>query len=181
MDEATLGKGEENLMRLSTRSPQESSASNRLKPMTRKTSQLLEMLLREGSQKIVYTFNASQADLAQKLSITRQALSVHLRRLRRLGLIQVGRGFLNVTEAGLKATGHNTNPIVLMVRLHPKNRLEAFGKVRELPVTSILRVTGEWDLVIMSGQESLDQILEALSKIEGVQETRALVTIEVMK
>lgn len=139
------------------------------------------MLLEKGNQRVVCTFNSSQGDLARKLNITRQALSVHFRRLRGLGLIQVGRGFINVTQDGIKVMGHNTNPVVLMVRVHPQNRLEAFGRVRELPVTSILRVTGDWDLVLMTGQENLDQISAALSRIEGVQETRALVTIEVMK
>jgi DNA-binding Lrp family transcriptional regulator len=156
---------------------EKSGGSGKSRSITRKSSQLLEMLLQNGNRRTVCTFTSTQAELAQKLKITRQALSVHFRRLRSLGLIQVGRGFINVTEDGMEAMGHNTNPVVLMVRVHPQNRLEAFARIRELPVASILRVTGDWDLVLMTEQEHLDHILSALSRVEGVQETKSLVTI----
>lgn len=120
-------------------------------------------------------------DLARDLKVTRQALSIHFKRLREAGLIQVGRGFINVTEEGSKATGFNSNPVIVTVRISPQKRLEVFGRLRSLPAVQVFRVTGDVDVVLVVEQEKLDRVLSTLSAIDGVLETKSLVTIETMK
>jgi len=149
--------------------------------LTRKTFQLLRMLMENGNRKTVYSYSSNQRDLARVFNVTRQALSIHVKRLRELGMVQVGRGFVNVTESGLRAAGYNTNPVIVTVRLSPQKRLEIFKRVSDLPAVEIFRVTGEMDIVLVVEQEKLDEVLGALDQTDGVLETKSLVSIETMK
>jgi DNA-binding Lrp family transcriptional regulator len=144
---------------------------------TSKSLQILKLLLNNGYQKTVYSLPIGQAELGKELQITRQALSLHLKKLREFGLIQVGRGFINVTEEGLEAVGYRREPVIVNVRILPQKRSEAIQKINELPATEIFRVTGDVDVVLIVEQERLDHILEALSHIDGVVETKSLVSI----
>jgi DNA-binding Lrp family transcriptional regulator len=126
---------------------------------------------------MVYSLPIGQTELAKELQITRQTLSLHFKKLRESGLIQVGRGFINVTEEGLKTLGRRREPVIVNVKILPQKRSEAIQKINELPVTEIFRVTGHVDVVLILEQENLDQTLEALSRIDGVVETRSLVSI----
>ena len=144
---------------------------------TTKPLQILELLLQNGDRKTVYSVSVGQAELAKGLQITRQALSLHFKKLRESGLIQVGRGFINVTKEGLKAVGYRTDPVILNVRILPQKRSEAIQRIDELPATEIFRVTGDADVVLIVEQDRLDRILEALSHIDGVVETKSLVSI----
>ncbi len=146
--------------------------------LTRKTSQILKLLWENGDRKIVYSFYAKQIDFARKLNVTRQALSVHFKRLRESGFVQVGRGFVNVTEDGLKAIGYNSNPVIVTVRISPQKRLDAFAKIKGLPTVETFRVTGDVDVVLVLEQEKLDEVLGALSGVDGVIETKSFVSIE---
>lgn len=83
---------------------------------TKKTVKVLRMLCESGAPTTVLASGITQRDLARKLHVTRQALSIHITRLADAGLIQAGRGFINVTESGLKATGYHYNPAILIVR-----------------------------------------------------------------
>jgi DNA-binding Lrp family transcriptional regulator len=148
--------------------------------VTPRSMQILRLLRENGDRKTVYSFFTSQADLASKLHITRQALSVHFKRLREFGFVQVGRGFVDVTEDGLRAIGHNLNPVIVTLRLSPQNRLGAFAKIKELPVIEMFRVTGDWDVVLIVEQDDLDAVLQVLDGIEGNLETKSLVSIETM-
>ena len=139
--------------------------------------QILKLLLQNGQQKTVYSFPIGQVELAKELQITRQALSLHFKKLRESGLIEVGRGFINVTEKGLRAVGYRREPVIVIVRISPQNRSEAIKKINELPATEIFRVTGDVDVVLIVEQETLDRILEALSHIDGVVETKSFVSI----
>jgi len=149
--------------------------------LTRKTFQLLRMLMENGNRKTVYSYSSNQRDLARVFNVTRQALSIHVKRLRELGMVQVGRGFVNVTESGLRAAGYNTNPVIVTVRLSPQKRLEIFKRISDLPAVEIFRVTGEMDIVLVVEQEKLDEVLGALDQTDGVLETKSLVSIETMK
>jgi DNA-binding Lrp family transcriptional regulator len=149
--------------------------------LTRKSFQLLLMLMENGKRGTFFSFHSNQADLARRLEITRQALSVHFKRLRELGMLQVGRGFVNVTQEGLRAAGYNTNPVIVTARLTPQKRLEIFKKVAELPLIEMFRVTGDMDMVLVVEQEQLDRVLEILDQTDGVLETKSLVTIETLK
>lgn len=111
------------------------------------------------------------------MQITRQALGLHLKKLRESGIIHVGRGFIDVTEEGLKAVGYRTEPVILNVKVLPQERSEAIQRIDKLPATEIFRVTGDADVVLIVEQDRLDQVLEALSHIHGVVETKSLVSI----
>jgi DNA-binding Lrp family transcriptional regulator len=137
--------------------------------------------MENGSRRTVYSFYSNQTDLAREFNVTRQALSIHVKRLRELGMVQVGRGFVNVTESGLKAAGYNTNPVIVTVRLSPQKRLEIFKRISDLPAVEMFRVTGEMDIVLVVEQEKLDQVLGTLDQIDGVLETKSLVSIETLK
>ncbi len=162
---------------LSERETKEHLPGLSLKFPTSKSLQILKMLLQNGRKKTVYSMPIGQAELAKELQITRQALSLHFKKLREFGLIQVGRGFIDVTEEGLEALGYRREPVIVNVRILPQKRSEAVQKINELPATEIFRVTGDVDVVLIVEQERLDQILEALSHIDGVAETRSLVSI----
>jgi DNA-binding Lrp family transcriptional regulator len=162
---------------LSQTQPEESKIQAPPRFLTRKSSQLLKMLWNNGTRHTVYSFYANQKDIARKWNVTRQALSIHFRRLRESGMVQIGRGFINVTEEGLRAIGYNSNPVIVMVRISPNKRLEVFPKIITLPVAEVFRVTGEVDLVLILDQDKLDQTLAMLASIDGVVETKSLVSI----
>jgi DNA-binding Lrp family transcriptional regulator len=153
------------------------SPARSLRFPTSKPLQILELLLQSGHRKTVYSVSLGQAELAKGLQITRQALNLHFKRLRESGLVQVGRGFINVTEEGLEAIGYRRDPVIVTVKILPQKRSEAIRKINELPATEIFTVAGDVDVVLIVEQDRLDPILEALSHIDGVAETRSLVSI----
>ena len=146
-----------------------------------KSLQILKLLFQNGRKKTIYSVPIGQVELAKELRITRQALSLHFKKLREFGLIQVGRGFIDVTEEGLEALGYRREPVIVNVKILPQKRSEAVQKISELPASEIFRVTGDVDVVLIVEQDRLDQILEALSHIDGVAETRSLVSISCCK
>jgi nitrate reductase NapAB chaperone NapD len=79
----------------------------------------------------------------------------------------------------VRAIGYRSNPVIMTVRVSPSKRLEAFGRIKVLPAVEIYTVTGDVDFVLIVEQDRLDQVLGMLSKIDGVLETKSLVSIEV--
>ena len=77
----------------------------------------------------------------------------------------------------MDALGYRREPVIVNVRILPQKRSEAFQKINELPATEIFIVAGDVDVVLIVEQDRLDPILEALSHIDGVAETRSLVSI----
>ena len=63
-------------------------------------------------------------------------------------LIQAGRGFINVTENGLKATGYHHNPAILIVRVAPQYQREAYEKIKRIHAFEIFRVAGDADFAL---------------------------------
>ena len=161
--------------------PFASSRTLASEPLTRKSHELLRTLIENANRRTVYSFYSNQSDLARKLNVTRQALSVHFKKLREHGLVQVGRGFVDVTEEGSKAAGYNTNPVIVMVRLSPHKRFEACKKISELHALDIFRVTGDIDVVLVVEQRELVEVVGKLESLDGVLETKSLVSIEKMK
>ena len=98
-----------------------------------------------------------------------------------MGLVQVGRGFVNLTNEGEKALGHDTNTVIVEVRVSPQKRPDAIKSIIELPALTIFRVAGDTDLVLMVQRHELDKVLASLSAIDGVLETKSLVSIETLK
>lgn len=139
--------------------------------------QILELLSRSGDRKTVYTLRIEQTELARKLHITRQALSSHFKKLRQSGFVQVGRGFVNVTEDGLKAVGYRKDPVIVTVRILPQRRSEAVEKIKALPAIESFRVAGDADAVLIVEQDKLDRVLEMLAGIDGVIDTKSLVSM----
>ena len=149
--------------------------------MTRKSMYILRLLCESGNRSTMMTCRISQMELARKLHVTRQALSVHLKRLCESSFVQVGRGFVNVTEDGLLAAGYHRNPAILIVRFAPQKQLEAVEKIRKTPSAEAFRVAGDADFAIFTEQDNLDRTLSHLYSIEGIVEVKTLIATEVLK
>jgi len=152
-----------------------------LEELTRRSVQLLKMLYEKGKAASTYTLHVKQDELAKQLGISRQALNVHLRKLRDLDYIRTGRGFIDVTEKGLNALGKSTDPAFILAKVSPLKRMHAYEKVKELKIQRAFRIAGDVDALLIVDREKLDEVLRKLSSIDGIQETKSYVTIETMK
>ena len=54
-------------------------------------------------------------------------------------------------------------------------------QIHELAVSRAFRIAGEVDALIIVERENLDEILKKLYSIDGIEDTRSYVTIEVIK
>ena len=142
---------------------------------------LLRMLYEQGEPATTYTVDVKQSELAKQLGISRQALNVHLRKLRDLGCIRTGRGFIDVTEEGLRALGIFVNPAFVFIKISPLRRDEAYQTMLEFPVQRVFRVAGDMDAVLVVERERLDEALRRLALVEGVQDTKSYITIQTLK
>jgi len=152
-----------------------------LERLTKKTMNILRFLCDSGCPATVLAANITQPDLARKLHVTRQALSVHISRLAEAGFIQVGRGFINVTEDGLKASGYHHSPVILIVRVAPQNHRDAYDKIKRIHASEIFRVAGDADFALLLEHRDLDKVLQDLYAIPGVLETRSLIATETVR
>jgi len=139
------------------------------------------MLYEKGKSTNTYTLHVKQEELAKQLGISRQALNVHLRKLRDLSYIRTGRGFIDVTEKGLNLLGIASTPAFVFIKVSPLKRTYAYEKVKELAVQRAFRITGDVDAILMVNREKLDEVLRRLSSIDGIQDTKSYVTIETIK
>jgi DNA-binding Lrp family transcriptional regulator len=139
------------------------------------------MLYEKGKSTNTYTLRVKQEELAKQLGISRQALNVHLRKLRDLNYIRTGRGFIDVTEKGLNVLGISSTPAFVLIKVSPLKRIYAYEKVRELSVQRAFRIAGDVDALLIVDREKLDEVLKRLSSVEGIQDTKSYVTIETMK
>ena len=139
------------------------------------------MLYERGKTTSTYSLHVKQDELAKQLGISRQALNVHLRKLRDSSYIRTGRGFIDVTEKGLNALGIASNPAFILVKVSPLKRMYAYEKVKELKVRKAFRIAGDVDALLIVDREKLDEVLKKLSSIDGIQDTKSYVTIEAIK
>lgn len=149
--------------------------------LTKRAVQLLKMLYEKGAVTSTYTLRTTQDELSKQLKMSRQALNVHLRKLKSAGYIRTGRGFIDVTEKGLQALGVSTAPAFILVKVSPVKRLQVYEKMRELPASKAFRVAGDVDAFLIVEQENMDEVLKRICAIEGVQDTKSYVTIEALK
>ena len=149
--------------------------------LTDRQLQLLKLLYNISNSTKVFTVKRTQGELARELDLTRQALNVHLRRLREENLIRTGRGFIDLTERALQILGVGVSGAFVFLRIQPSQRGQVCEKVRQLPASEIFRVTGEIDLVAVVPQAKLDYFLERISSIDGVITTSSHVVISVLK
>jgi DNA-binding Lrp family transcriptional regulator len=152
-----------------------------LEPLTKRSVKLLKMLYEKGRSTNTYTLRVKQDELSGQLGISRQALNVHLRKLKSAGYIRTGRGFIDVTEKGLIALGVSTTPAFILLKISPIKRIQVYNQIRDIVVMRAFRIAGEVDALIIVERENLDEILKKLYAIDGIQDTRSYVTIEVIK
>jgi DNA-binding Lrp family transcriptional regulator len=139
------------------------------------------MLYEKGKSTSTYTLHVKQDELAKQLGISRQALNIHLRKLRDLKYIRTGRGFIDVTEKGLEALGVSANPAFVFLKVSPYKRMYAYEKVRELALQRAFRIAGDVDALLIVDRGKLDEVLKKLASIDGIQDTKSYVTIETIK
>ena len=152
-----------------------------LEPLTKRSVQLLRTLYNKSTSTCTYTLKVKQDELSAQLGISRQALNVHLRKLKSRDYIRTGRGFIDITEKGLSALGISSTPAFILIRVSPAKRTEVYEKLTKIAVLQAFRIAGEVDSLIVIESENLDEILKQLCDMDGVQETRSYVTIETLK
>ena len=142
---------------------------------------LLHMLYVKGRPTTTYSLTVKQSELAKQLSISRQALNVHLRKLRDQGHIRTGRGFIDVTEKGLAVLGISANPAFVFIKVSPLKRGRVYEQIMQFSIQRIFRVTGDMDAILQIEREKLDEALKQLAAIEGIQDTKSYITIQTIK
>ncbi|MGB9714587.1 MAG: helix-turn-helix domain-containing protein [Candidatus Bathyarchaeales archaeon] len=152
-----------------------------METLTRRPIQILKTLYEKGKFSRTCTLNVKQEELAKQLGISRQALNVHLRKLREIGYVRTGRGFIDITEKGLNALGIFSSPAFILLKVSPLKRIYAYEKIKELTVQGAFRIAGDVDALLIVEREKLDETLKRLSSIEGIQDTKSYVTIETIK
>lgn len=152
-----------------------------MEALTRRSMQLLRMLYERGESTNTYTLHLKQDELARQLGISRQALNVHLRKLRDLRCIRTGRGFIDVTDRGLSALGMSSTPAFILIKVSPLKRSYVYEKVKELAVQRAFRIAGDVDALAVVDRGKLDDVLKKLSSVDGVQDTKSYVTIEAIR
>jgi DNA-binding Lrp family transcriptional regulator len=143
--------------------------------------QLLSLLYQKGEPTNAYTLRLKQDVLAKQLGISRQALNVHLRKLRDLDYIRTGRGFIDVTERGLNALGVSSVPAFVLIKVSPLKRSHAYQKIKELAIQRAFRIAGDMDALAVVEREKLDEVLRELSTVDGILDTKSYVTIETIR
>ncbi|MCS7366236.1 MAG: helix-turn-helix domain-containing protein [archaeon GB-1867-035] len=149
--------------------------------LTERQRDLLMKLYKSSKSITVLTVPKSQSELARELGITRQALSIHLRKFKEEGLIRTGRGFIDLTEKALKVLKIRSANAFVFIKIQPQLRQIAYEKIKKLSADRLYRVTGEIDLIAIVDQSMLDSFLRSVSKVEGVISTSAHIVIESLK
>lgn len=152
-----------------------------METLTRRSMQLLSLLYQKGEPTNAYTLRLKQDVLAKQLGISRQALNVHLRKLRDLDYIRTGRGFIDVTERGLNALGISSVPAFILIKVSPLKRSHAYQKIKELAIQRAFRIAGDMDALAVVEREKLDEVLSELSTVDGILDTKSYVTIETIR
>lgn len=152
-----------------------------MESLTKRSAQLLKLLYDKGKSTNIYTLRVKQDDLSKQLGISRQALNVHLRKLKSTGFIRTGRGFIDVTEKGLNVLGVSTTPAFIFIKVSPVKRMQVYEKIKELAVARAFRIAGDEDALIMVERENMDETLKMLYSVDGIEDTRSYVTIETIK
>jgi DNA-binding Lrp family transcriptional regulator len=150
--------------------------------LTEKQYSLLLKLYENSVETNMRSVNKSQSELANELGITRQALSVHLRKLKEGNLIRTGRGFVDLTEKALNIIEEKTNESFIIIKVQPQKRNQVYEQISKIScLKRAYRVTGEIDLIAVVNQSSLDEFLKEISKIDGITFTSAHVVITKLK
>ncbi|MEM1540646.1 MAG: Lrp/AsnC family transcriptional regulator [Candidatus Bathyarchaeia archaeon] len=139
------------------------------------------MLYEKGESTNTRTLRAKQSDLAKELGISRQALNLHLKKLRDLNYIRTGRGFIDLTEKGLSALGVSSTPAFVFIKVYPPKRSEVYEKIKETVVQKAFRVAGDVDAILIVERDKLHEVLRKLSAVEGIKDTKSYIAMESIK
>ena len=149
--------------------------------LTEKQLELLDYLYRVSTPSMVFSVKKTQSQIAKELGITRQALSMHLRKMKELGLIRTGRGFIDLTEEVPEVLGLKGKEAFVFIKVQPSKRDETYQQLKKLPALHIYRVTGEIDVIAIVPQDQLEEFLNKVSKVEGIISTSSHIVIEALK
>ena len=152
-----------------------------METLTKRSRQLLRLLYEKGKSTNACILRLKQDDLARQLDISRQALNVHLRRLRDLNYIRTGRGFIDVTDEGLEALGISSTSAFIFIEVSPLKRSYVYEKIKELTVQRAFRIAGDVDALVITEREKLHEVLKKLSAIDGIQDTKSYIAIETLR
>jgi DNA-binding Lrp family transcriptional regulator len=149
--------------------------------LTGRPLKLLYLLYTLSEPASVSVVETKQVELANQLGISRQALNVHLRKLKEQGCIRTGRRFIDVTEKGLALLGVSANPTFVFVRVSPVKRQKAYREMLKLPVQRVFEVAGDMDALLIMERKKLDDVLRSLASLEGVKTTKSYVATQTVK
>jgi DNA-binding MarR family transcriptional regulator len=149
--------------------------------LTDRQYQLLSLLLQRAQPMRVYTVYGDQDEIARELGMTRQALAIHLKRLKELNLVRTGREFIDITEKAVRLLKGHSSDVIILVKIEPKYREKAYEIAKKLPIEKALRLAGDYDLAIITQETVLDKVLDAVNNMEGIRETRTLISIGTIK
>lgn len=146
--------------------------------ITERQYQLIKMFESQGSLQRVCRVSTNQADLSKSLGITRQALHTHLKSLKNEGLIRTGRGFIDLTEKALEFLETKTGEAYIVIRTDPERRKEVFQNVSQLRFHKLCRTTGNADIIITLERKHLDDALDEIQKMDGIQKVSPHILLE---
>ncbi|MGC8606993.1 MAG: Lrp/AsnC ligand binding domain-containing protein [Vulcanisaeta sp.] len=149
--------------------------------LTERQLQVLQYLLKKAVPLKVYTVYADQDELARELGMTRQALSVHLKKLKDFGLIRTGREFVDVTDKALRVLRMSSNEAIILVKVQPRYRTIIYEKIKELPIEKAYRVSGDYDVILITREVNVNDILRVLSMMEGIEDTKTFISLETLR
>ena len=149
--------------------------------ITKRQLAILRYLYDRGETTDVLSVPIGQDELANILHITRQALSNHLRKLRDLDLVRTGRRFIDITAKGLKVLNEKFENAFIFITIRPQARTEVYKKIQKFKHSIIYRVTGDIDVIAVVRRKDLNNFLQQVSTIHGVEGTSAHIVLGELK
>jgi DNA-binding Lrp family transcriptional regulator len=75
----------------------------------------------------------------------------------------------------------STTPAFILLKVSPMKRIHVYQQLHDLGVSRAFRIAGEVDALIIVERENLDGFLKKLYSVDGIEDTRSYVTIDVIK
>lgn len=151
-----------------------------LEPLSKSEFRLLSFLRERAKGEYVHRVDLKQSELADKLRISRQALSVKLRPLIDRGYIRTGRGFVELTEKSMTAMGLFGKPAYILVKIEPDKRERVYRELTEAKLGRVNRVAGDVDLVLEVDGSKASKVLDVVSSMKGILQTKTYFTLELL-
>ncbi len=149
-------------------------------PLSKSEYRLLSFLKERSKGEYVYRVDLKQSELADKLKISRQALSVKLRPLIDRGYIRTGRGFVELTEKSMAAMSLFGKPAYILVKIEPDKREKVHKALIEAKLGRVNRVAGDVDLILEVDGSKASKVLDVVSGMKGILTTKTYFTLELL-